>query len=782
MKIIKRGMLELPKEALKFIDYRKYIYLKKGLQPSYVKNFFIEKDKILIPRNPFKFLENWSGGKFEVEDQTIVNSFNRELKTINGFQLRDYQEEPMNKVLELFKKGKNDVILVAGTGFGKEQPYSEPVLTPDGWKQMGDLKVGDFVIGSDGLPKKILGIYEQGEKEVYTVYFTNGAKVRCGLEHLWEVKRRGRKKWQVKTLKELLTLVNKKTYDKRYKKTYFNRTYRVRLPKPIKGRKIDLPLDPYLLGVLLGDGGLTREVRITLSNDYVAQVIKEIVKQYSCDLKIAKKYNKYKKYRIIGKNGSNTITSIIRNLKLNKKSIEKHIPKMYLQADYYDRLKLLQGIIDTDGYYITNNLVEITTSSEQLYKDIVELARSLGIYVSVGVKDNPSYVNLKGERIYCNTSYRIYLNFKKDYVSIEKIEKENYKEKSRCIYIDSEDHLYITKDYILTHNTATLSWLLTQMKQVTTILVDLTMLANQMYNEISKFSNLDVQIVNGKTTEAKEVNIVTVQLLNRRPDILQMLQKVTGLIVLDEAHISGAETIKSILQSFQARYRLGLSATPTRSDGLDGILEDVFTYKVKTKVTNMKVEVHMVEDYENLISASSYRKAIDNTIKRKYIPFLDLIVDKLVGIKKKSIMIAVDNKEIQEMIAERYKKYGVGILNSNTTKEERERILKEYENENIKILIGYKVLSKGISIPRMEILINLFAATTKENIEQLVGRLMREHPKKQKAIFIDFTFGLSLQKQYNVKINTYNKLQKENKIILKKIALDSYKQILQKIR
>jgi len=449
MKIIKKGMLELPKGALEFIDYRKYIYLKKGLQPSYVKNFFIEKDKILIPRNPFKFLENWSGGKFEVEDQTIVNLINRELKTINGFQLRDYQEEPMNKVLELFKKGKNDVILVAGTGFGK---------------------------------------------------------------------------------------------------------------------------------------------------------------------------------------------------------------------------------------------------------------------------------------------------------------------------------------------TATLSWLLTQMKQVTTILVDLTMLADQMYNEISKFSNLDVQIVNGKTTEAKEVNIVTVQLLNRRPDILQMLQKVTGQIVLDEAHISGAETIKSILQSFPARYRLGLSATPTRSDGLDGILEDVFTYKVKTKVTNMKVEVHMVEDYENLISALSYRKAIDNTIKRKYIPFLDLIVDKLVGIKKKSIMIAVDSKETQEMIAERYKKYGVGILNSNTTKEEREKILKEYENENIKILVGYKVLSKGISIPRMEILINLFAATTKENIEQLVGRLMREHPKKKKAIFIDFTFGLSLQKQYNVKINTYNKLQKENKVILKKISLDSYKQLLQKIK
>ena len=450
MKIIKRGMLELPKEALAYLDYKQYVYQKKSLRPEFVKNMFITKDKILIPRNPIKFLKAWRGSKdFKIIDETIVNEIQRDVKTINGFELRDYQKEPMQKIVELFKNGKNDVMLVAGTGYGK---------------------------------------------------------------------------------------------------------------------------------------------------------------------------------------------------------------------------------------------------------------------------------------------------------------------------------------------TVTLSWLLTQMKQVTTIIVDLTMLADQMYNEISKFSNLDIQIVNGKTIEVKEVNIVTTQLLNKRPDILQMLQKVTGLVVLDEAQISGAETIKNILQSFPARYRLGLSATPSRSDGLDGILEDVFTYKVVAKVSNMKVEVHMVEDYENLISASSYKEAINNTIKRKYIPFLDVLLEKLVKVKNKSVMIAVDSKEIQEELAKRYAKYGTAILNSNTKKEQREQILKDYENEKIKILIGYKVLSKGISIPRMEVLINLFAATTKENIEQLIGRLMREHDKKKKAIFIDFTFGLSLHKQYNVKINTYKKLIKENKIDWKRISLDNYKKVVSKIK
>ncbi len=99
---------------------------------------------------------------------------------------RKYQSEAIELLKKSIGRGNKKVMLALPTGSGKEQPYSEPVLTPAGWVDMGTLVVGDFVIGSNGHGTKITAIHEQGDKDVYTVNFTDGTSVRCGEAHLWE--------------------------------------------------------------------------------------------------------------------------------------------------------------------------------------------------------------------------------------------------------------------------------------------------------------------------------------------------------------------------------------------------------------------------------------------------------------------------------------------------------------------------------------------------------------------------------------------------------------------
>ena len=81
----------------------------------------------------------------------------------------------------------------AGMGTGKQQPNSEPVLTPLGWKPIGELEVGDCVIGADGSPTKVLGVYPQGEHETLRLTFSDGAYCHAGWDHLWSVNTAGRR-------------------------------------------------------------------------------------------------------------------------------------------------------------------------------------------------------------------------------------------------------------------------------------------------------------------------------------------------------------------------------------------------------------------------------------------------------------------------------------------------------------------------------------------------------------------------------------------------------------
>lgn len=364
-------------------------------------------------------------------------------------------------------------------GTGKEQPLSSKILTPNGWITMGEVKVGTKVISASGKPCNVTGVYPKGIKDVYRVTFDDNTYVDCGLEHLWEVKtsddRRRKKGPRIVNTKQML---GNYILGKNSKRPYHN--YSVRLVKPIeyssKLSKDDI--SPYIIGALIGDGGLSHKIIKFTSNDQeiIDRIKKELpktdqIKKYNCgkyDYGISKKQD--------GRNDKGYPLKCHTHKKLReyglfgKKSNQKFIPLKYLYGSISERIALLQGLMDTDGWTDKRDCnCELDTVSEQLCYDMLELIRSLGGKATYSTKTG-RYTDKNGNKKECQKVYRIYFsininpfylkrkaekfskpqfNYQKIITKIEKVRQEE----CQCIMVDDEEHLYVTDGYTLTHNT-----------------------------------------------------------------------------------------------------------------------------------------------------------------------------------------------------------------------------------------------------------------------------------------------------------------------------------------
>lgn len=353
----------------------------------------------------------------------------------------------------------------------KMQPVSEPVLTPGGWVPIGDLKVGDEVIGSDGAPTKVTGVYPQQDTRVMKVTCTDGSWARCGPEHLWTAKHARREAPETLTTEALALLVNGPGP---------NRWTIPMLSAPAQTQSATpLPLDPYLLGALLGDGNLRQHSTRFSSVD--PEILFEVESRLPEGhvLKHTDRCNYY-----VQATGSldvrnakgqfedcNVVLAHLKALGLaGKRAHEKAVPEVYLNAGPEERLLLLQGLMDTDGWVTVqgnSSHIGIRSSSEQLIRDTVRLVESLG--GSARYRPHATSCNGKPGR----TGYRAAISMpaalnpfrlprKRDAVlprrrnhmkrTIASIVPDG-EEESVCIRVAAADQLYVTRHHLLTHNT-----------------------------------------------------------------------------------------------------------------------------------------------------------------------------------------------------------------------------------------------------------------------------------------------------------------------------------------
>jgi len=265
---------------------------------------------------------------------------------------------------------------------GRAMPTDTPVLTPDGFHPIGSLNVGDLVIGSDGKPTPVIGVYPQGEKDIYRLTAQDGASTRCSGDHLWAVatrddRRRG-KPLRVLTTREMIGNLRANHY------------HRYELPlhsAPVRFPHREVPMDPYALGLLLGDGCLTGTVTPSFStgDPELAYELKrllpgiEVRPRQGPNYMLSQLTSPWTTTQLV----ENPVTGAARQLGLHgTRSTTKFVPDVYLYNSHRVRLAVLQGLLDTDGGPVTQRgrtcRVQYTTTSPRLRDDVIFLIRSLG--------------------------------------------------------------------------------------------------------------------------------------------------------------------------------------------------------------------------------------------------------------------------------------------------------------------------------------------------------------------------------------------------------------------
>lgn len=366
---------------------------------------------------------------------------------------------------------------------GYEQPYSELVATPNGFVQMGSLKVGDEIWNPDGKTTKVLEIYEQGFKDVYKLTLADGRSVRCGADHLWEVVcANNHFKHNVLTTHDLLNngLYNQCTVKgKRYN------AYKYYLPaiEPLQYGEKQQNIPAYVLGALLGDGALIKRTpKISSIDQEILDRIQYLLGdgfEFKYDPTTSCEYRIIDKERFMhkdefenGQYGVNRLHRWIDDLGLCVSCAYKFIPDQYKYGSIEQRYELIRGLMDTDGYISKDGGMSFVNTSKQLIDDFVEVLRSLGILCSVS-KRAPGKGGVRNGRAIFGTkfSYVVYIKGNPDIfhlsrkrnrirknrkfsnkVAITNIEYLGEQEKQRCIFVSNENHLYLTRDYIPTHN------------------------------------------------------------------------------------------------------------------------------------------------------------------------------------------------------------------------------------------------------------------------------------------------------------------------------------------
>lgn len=393
-----------------------------------------------------------------------------------------------NRYIELVNYA--DWLGVMDRGQALAQPLDAKILTPGGWRSMGDINVGDEVIAVDGEPTEVLGVYPQGAKDIYRVTFSDGTSTECTGEHLWLTRtayqRTASRKfsgrnpeadaghyWTTKTTDQIAETLRVPSTD--------GINHEIPMVAPVQFTKRDVAVDPWLMGLLLGDGCLRPTgVTLTTMDEWIVKEAERIVAPLGMVLTPGAVSGLARTYYITGGPTARTGRGHRSNAVLNgfrdygllcKRAWEKSIPTDFLLNDSDTRLAVLQGLMDSDGSIATdvfNRTPRLTTSSPQLAADVEFIVGSLG-----GTTHTTQRIGTKPDGNPGRLQYRVTIRLpnginpfrlprkaslvvdrswyppKKFVKAVELVDNRE----AQCIAVAHPERLYVTDDFIVTHNT-----------------------------------------------------------------------------------------------------------------------------------------------------------------------------------------------------------------------------------------------------------------------------------------------------------------------------------------
>ena len=542
-----------------------HVYGKVKKNQNYAKMYFLPKTMVLD--DPY-FTEcevdiEWD--KYENLDK-------------NGRHPYDHQKTGIE-----FLTCRNGAILADDMGLGKCVSISESVYCPTGKVKIGDLEVGDYVIGSDGKKTKVLEVHPQPKKELFKITFNDGYSTVCCKEHMWTVtsnngsvnNKNRPARYSNLTIEQMLDKdleLEQRGFGWNEKRPYKFKTYykqsngqnkwQIPIVKPIQfENKFTLPINPYLLGVTLGDGHIKKNgsIMIELHEDDFDELFENQI------------LNEIKGGLRKRRNSINVLKEEIKALNLNGTlSHTKFIPYGYKYGSIEDRLSILQGLMDTDGHCMKSKNgnftgTEYCSVSEQLADDVAEIVHSLGGIVRKKSKIG-SYKKADGTKVMCKRAYRLNIKLpegmnpfrlkrKADEYNVSKKYKVGRYIKniesigdgdSVCIKVDAEDSLFVINHGIVTHNTyqSILASLVVDAKKVLVVCPASVKISWQ--REIESFGQKGI-IVNGSNwPDVGKFTIINYDILKnfhtlgkpKKDDVhyTNILDENYDLVILDEAH------------------------------------------------------------------------------------------------------------------------------------------------------------------------------------------------------------------------------------------------------
>jgi len=718
----------------------------------------------------------------------------------------EHSAEPRNRLqkdfIEYVLKGAKHGKKIAGVlspGQGKGVPIQSKIPTANGYTRMMDLMVGDIIFGSNGDTVKVTGIYDQGIEDVYKITFNDGRFALCDENHLWPTF-----KWdlsiKVVSTKDMLKDfkvysaameaqalkegVNREPYDYKYKIPL--------LTGPVQYNYQDLPIDPYVLGAFIGNG-VCGESALTISsgNEFVPQKIAD-----TCGFTLM--YPKFSyTYHFKDKNGYVKTRDFFKDIPemINCYSRDKFIPEIYKYNSLSNRMKLLQGLMDTDGTIgeaIRYN-ISYSSCSKKLLEDIQEMIYGLGFYGNISQdKREEKYVN----GYHGILSIRVPNKFKPNLFTLpDKLHraaqasqypgKKSYrfltvkdirkigKEHCKCISVDSEDKLYLANDFIVTHNTFVSCYAATKLNDRFIVVTHSEGIKNQWIKtlrEMFDYSSDDLINISGSNVmEAimnDEVKLGDVFFANHATlrnylslhngyMLHQFFKKLkVGVKIYDESHLEFANIL---LMDFFSNTKRNwyLTATFDRSDreeskcfkrAFSSVLQ--FGEYESKEVTEKHVVYHVVNinskasprdkskicGFRGMTGASYGRYAFQYDEKETIFKAITIILDKIKDLEGKIIVytpLIESCDKVAAKLEELYPDKSVAAYHSHISASEKDDALKK----DI-IVSTIKSMGVGRDLKGLRSIICAEPIASKVVATQLIGRL-RPYAKDTETFFFD---------------------------------------------
>ncbi len=727
---------------------------------DYVKDFFKEKEiDYILNDNRVKPEQN---ANFKLVDYIDSD------KKI-PLKLRPYQQDIVDKCRER-------EVIQACTGAGKCLPLDTDILTPNGFVKMRDIHVGSVVYDENGEKTNVIAEFPQDElKQEYKITFNDGSYVICCKDHLWKYDVKSNlqhHRWKVDNIVDILHKYGLKK----------NRSFNIYIPvcKPIQFSKKDLFIPPYLMGALLGDGGLTQNT-LTFTNveQDIIDKVNLLVSKWGV-FKHRKNKEHIQLHFVGGKN--NPFKEYLTNTFHRANSSNKFIPQEYKMSSIEDRFELVRGLIDTDGSVNEKGHIKIGFVSEQLAKDLQFVLQSLGYRAKLTTEKRDGrnntydlYIRCCDDKLFSSKKHKERFNHRKigknhhyDILKIVSVEQLNKKSEMKCITVDSPLHTYICKDFIVTHNTLMMAACIAKFNvKPVCIFADKIGLCQQLKQEMEKFLGVEVGLVGDGIEDYKDITVISVQ--SADDNYIKNAQ----MCLWDECHHLPASSLVSIANKCKnAYYRIGVSATPWRDAGDDLLIEAVLNKK-KNAVINasmlikmgylVKPEIYFVpikqvfkgKNYQDI-----YNKAIVENLDRNKIitkiaynmyirdkhilmlyknikhgeKLLDM-VSKRIGEKVKPFTIK--NPKTNKDVTVRVR--NVELLSGNDDTVKRLAVFEAVKAGFCRCLIASTIADEGLDLPILDTLILAGGGKSSTRAFQRIGRVIRLHEGKTKGIVFDFT-------------------------------------------